>query len=450
MAQDPEPGPAGPGLKYTWKQLFAGFWRLAKPYWSSEERWSAIALLASVVSLVLASVYLTVQFNTWNRDFYNAVQAFKEGLFWSLLLKFTWLAALFIIVNVFQSYLGQVLQNRWRRWMTRRFLDHWLSDKSHYLWQLGATASDNPDQRISEDVRDFVRQSLGLSIGLISQVTTFCSFIAILWILSGSLAIPLGHGHSLNVPGYMAFVCLLYAIVGTWLSHRIGHPLIGLNYEQQHFEANFRFGLVRLRENGESVALSEGEDVEKGSLSGLFDWVYGNFMALIRRQMWLDFFSTGYDQIAIIFPFLVAAPRYFAKKIGLGGLFQVSNAFGYVKDSLSWVVANYSTLAFWRSVVERLDGFEMDIARTKGMRAAALQVLGSSPEAGAVLLDGLTLSLPGTEGPLTVPLTRAFAAGKSVLISGPSGCGKSTLLRAMRGLWPFATGRVLLPPGESV
>ncbi len=399
---------------------------------------------------MLTSVALTVQFNTWNRDFYNAVQAFKEALFWALLLRFCWLAALFIGVNVLQSYLARLLRNRWRRWMTRRFLDAWLSDKSHYLWHLGENANDNPDQRISEDVRDFVGQSLDLSIGLISQATTFFSFIAILWAVSGPLRVPLGGGHAFSVPGYMAFVCLVYAAAGTWAAHRIGRPLISLNYEQQHYEANFRFGLVRLRENGEAVALSGGEKVENGSLKGLFDWVYGNFLALIRRQMYLDFFSTGYDQVAIIFPFVVAAPRYFSKAIGLGGLFQVSNAFGYVKDSLSWVVANYSTLAFWRSVVERLDGFEADIVRTKSMRAAALAVLESPSEAGTLALEGLELSLPGAPGPLTAPITRAFAAGESVLISGPSGSGKSTLLRAVGGLWPFTRGRVRLPPGEKV
>ena len=435
---------------YTWRHLLKGFWRLARPYWVSEERAFALGLLAVVLALTLASVYLLVQFNTWNQQFYNAVQKFDLPTFWSLLLKFGVLAAFYILVGVLGQYASRVLQNRWRRWMTRRFLDAWLSDKSHYLWQLGDKATDNPDQRIAEDVRDFVNQSLGLSVGLVNQVVTLASFVTILWALSGPLAIPLGGGRQVSLPGYMAWACLVYAIVGTWLSHRIGKPLIGLNFRQQRHEADFRFGLVRLRENGESVALSDGERAENRGLRAQFEWVFDNYRALIRRQMQLGFFSVGYDQIAIIFPLVVAAPRYFAKTIGLGGLFQVANAFGQVKDSLSWVVANYPTLAYWRSVVERLEGFESEVERTKQMRQQALAVLGASPARGPVSIRGLSLTLPGQAQPLAEGLSVEFKPGRSVLISGPSGCGKSTLLRAVSGLWPFSRGRVLLPKGESV
>jgi putative ATP-binding cassette transporter len=441
-------GSAAPS--YTWRLRFGGFLRLARPYWVSSERAGAWSLLALVVFLSLMEVYLSVQFNTWNRNFYDALSKFDQPAFWALIARFSILAACFILQGVFNRYFTQVLQNRWRRWMTRHVLDRWLTDKSHYLWQLEAQAADNPDQRIAEDVRDFVSQSLDLSLGLLNQAVTLCSFVVILWGLSGPLAVPLWGGRSFAVPGYMAWICLVYAAVGTWFSHRIGRPLISLNYKQQRYEADFRFGLVRLRENGESVALSEGEEAETRSLRGHFEWIYSNFMAIIRKQMHFNFFSVGYDQIAIVFPFLVAAPRYFAKRLTLGNVFQVADAFGQVKDALSWVVNNYPVLALWGSVVERLDGFESDIVRTKGMRRAALAVLGPSPEAGLLHLEALSLYLPGSDQPLTSPLSRDFAAGRSILISGPSGCGKSTLLRALRGLWPFAQGKILLPEGATV
>ncbi|HXC64734.1 MAG TPA: SbmA/BacA-like family transporter, partial [bacterium] len=276
-------------------------------------------------------------------------------------------------------------------------------------------------------------------------LVTLLSFIGILWVLSGSLAIPLGGGHSVTVPGYMAWACLLYAGVGTWIAQRIGRPLIGLNYKQQRTEADFRFGLVRLRENAESVALSDGEDVERAGLNGFFDRAYHNFNALIKKQMHLDFFTYGYNQAAIVFPYLVAAPRYFSKQIGMGIFFQVANAFGQVRGALSWVVDSYSTLAYWRSVVERLDGFEQEVDRTKVMRTRAESILTEPYRKGAIQLKGLRLSLPGRSEPLTAPLNLSFEPGQSVLISGPSGCGKSTLLRALHGIWPFSEGQVALP-----
>jgi putative ATP-binding cassette transporter len=440
----------GPKKSYPWRRLLGASWRLARPYWFSAEGFGAWGLLGLVVFLALLEVYLSVQFNTWYKNFYDALQKYDQQAFWSLIRWFSILATFYILQGVFNRYFMQDLQNRWRRWMTRRYLDQWLSDKSHYLWQLADNTTDNPDQRIAEDIRDFTSQTLDLTIGLLNQMVSLFSFVAILWALSGPLSIPLGGGRSFSLPGYMAWVCLVYAVAGTWASHRVGKPLIGLNYRQQRYEANFRFGLVRLRENGESVALSEGEEVEKQSLRAHFEWVYDNFRGLFTKGMHFNFLSVGYDQIAVIFPFLVSAPRYFAKTLTLGNVLQVVNSFGQVKDALSWVVQNYPTLAYWSSVVERLDGFEAEIGRTKEMHRAALAVLGASPGAGAVVLQDLALSLPGRAEPLTAALSMEFAAGRSLLISGPSGCGKSTLLRAMRGLWPFASGRVLLPEGASV
>lgn len=433
------------GATYTNRQLFGGFWKLAKPFWFSEERWPAFGMLSLVVVLTLFSVFLTVQFNLLYQTLWDALQKFDLKGFWAQMIRFCMLAVFWVTVGVFNQFFTMQLQNRWRLWMTRRFLEEWLSENSHYLWQLTGKKTDNPDQRIAEDVRDFVSNSLALSLGLLNQVVTFFSFLTILWTLSGPLAIPLGGGRFFSLPGYMVWACLLYSVTGTWLTHRIGRPLIGLNYRQQLLEANFRFGLVRLRENGESVALSDGERMEEQSLKGHFQWVFGNFRSIIFKQLHLNMFTSGFGQLAIIIPLAVAYPMYFAKKFGIGGLQRVCDAFGQVQGSLSWVVNNYVTLAYWRSVVERLEGFEKEIERTKKMHEEAQSVLGYAPDQGAIRLEQVVLFLPGNLRPLTEPLNVEFKKGKSILISGPSGCGKSTLLRALYGIWPFSKGRVILP-----
>jgi vitamin B12/bleomycin/antimicrobial peptide transport system ATP-binding/permease protein len=438
------------GATYSNRQLFGGFWKLAKPYWFSEERWAARGTLLLVVALILSSVFLAVQFNVWYQSCWDALQKYNLKLFWALIGKFCILATFWILIGVFRQFFSLRLQNRWRRWMTRRFLEHWLSEKSHYLWQLTEKKTDNPDQRIAEDVRDFVSNSLDLSLGLLNQVVTLFSFITILWTMSGPLSIPLGGGKAFSLPGYMAWACLFYSVLGTWINHRIGRPLIGLNYRQQLVEANFRFSLVRLRENGESVALCDGEPVEEESLKAHFQYVFSNFNAIIFKQLHLNLFASGYGQLALIFPLVVASPRFFAKEIGIGGLQRVMDAFGRVQGALSWAVDNYVTLAYWRSVVERLEGFETEVALTKRLRAQAQGILQAGNSPGVLKLEHLTLSLPGQARILTPALEMEFQKGRSVLISGPSGCGKSTLLRALHGIWPFAGGRAVLPPNLSM
>ncbi len=433
------------GATYSNRQLFGGFWKLAKPFWFSEERWPALGMLSLVVVLTLFSVFLTVQFNLLYQNLWDALQKFDLKGFWTQMVKFCLLAVFWVTSGVFNQFFTLQLQNRWRLWMTHRFLRNWLSETSHYLWQLTEKKTDNPDQRIAEDVRDFVSNSLGLTLGLLNQVVTFFSFITILWTMSGPLDIPLGGGRAFTLPGYMVWACLLYSVGGTWLTHKIGRPLIGLNYRQQLLEANFRFGLVRLRENGESVALSGGEKVEEQSLKGHFQWVFGNFRSIIFKQLHLNMFTSGFGQIAIIIPLAVAFPMYFAKKIGIGGLQRVMDAFGQVQGSLSWVVNNYVTLAYWRSVVERLEGFEAEVDLTKRMHGQARSILHTTPAQDGIRLEQVALSLPGNPHPLTRPLDIEFEKGRSILISGPSGCGKSTLLRALYGIWPFSQGRVTLP-----
>jgi putative ATP-binding cassette transporter len=423
------------------REMLRDAWTLIRPYWFSEDRWAGRGLLLLVIGLTLGLVYLNVLFNRWNNTFYNALQDKDYAAFWSQLIRFTWLAALFIVVAVYQLYLNQMLQIRWRRWLTERYLGAWLADGAYYRMQLTASETDNPDQRIAEDLRLFVSATLTLGIGGMRAVVTLVAFIGILWGLSGSLTIPIGAGWT--IPGYMVWAALLYATVGTWLTNLIGRPLVGLNFDQQRYEADFRFGLVRFRENAEGVALYRGEADELRSFRDRFAAVVDNWWGIMRRQKRLTWFTAGYGQAAVIFPFVVAGPRYFRGEIPLGGLMQIASAFGQVQDSLSFIITAYPDLAQWRSVVQRLVGFERALAR---MRAdAASDGVRRSPGAGeALALDRVDLRLPGGR-PLVESAALDFQPGDSALISGPSGVGKSTLFRAIAGIWPFGSGKISLP-----
>jgi len=421
-------------------------WKLAWPYWTGDERWSAWALLAAVVALNLASVWLNVRLNAWNNDFYNALQEYDWPKFWWQFAIFGMIAVALIVVAVYQLYLRQILHIRWRRWLTDRFLKDWLSDQAYYRMQLDQSATDNPDQRIADDLDRFTSITLTLSIGMMNAVVTLFSFLFILWTLSGALQIPLGGDSYFSIPGYMVFAAIIYAVVGTWFTQKIGSPLIGLLYNQQRYEADFRFSLVRLRENAESVAFYGGESRELGVFHGRFTRVVLNWWDIIRRRKKLTWFTTGYQQVAVVFPFIVAAPRYFAKEIQLGGLMQISSAFGQVQDSLSFIVTSYTEIAEYQAVVQRLSGFRGKVDEISADRHAPSPIAIQRAGAG-VEVNGLDLNLPGGQS-LRQDIALAAAPGKPVLVTGPSGSGKSTLLRAIAGLWPFGRGRIRVGDGH--
>jgi putative ATP-binding cassette transporter len=423
------------------REMLHDAWTLIRPYWFSEDRWAGRGLLLLVIGLNLGIVYINVLLNQWNNTFYNALQDKDAAVFRTQLVRFTWLATLFIVAAVYQLYLNQMLQIRWRRWLTERYLGAWLADGAYYRMQLTAAETDNPDQRIAEDLRLFVGGTLTLGIGGMRAVVTLASFLAILWGLSGSVTVPVGGGWT--IPGYMVWAALLYAIVGTWLTNLIGRPLVRLNFDQQRYEADFRFGLVRFRENAEGVALYRGEADELRSFRDRFGAVVGNWWAIMRQQKRLTWFTAGYSQAAIIFPFVVAAPRYFRGEIPLGGLIQTASAFGQVQDSLSFIISAYTDIAQWRSVVQRLVGFERALARVRADAAADGVRRGQGADA-TLALDRVGLKLPGGR-PLVEHVTLDFRPGDTALISGPSGVGKSTLFRAIAGIWPFGTGEVRLP-----
>jgi vitamin B12/bleomycin/antimicrobial peptide transport system ATP-binding/permease protein len=428
----------------TRRNITRAAWRLAKCYWTSEEKWSAWALLVSVIGLNLGNVYVSVRINEWNRSFYNALQAFdSEGLFRQLGI-FCVLVVFAISMSVYGLYLSQMLQIRWRRWLTSRYLGAWLADQAYYQLELGGR-TDNPDQRIAEDLNQFTTYVLSLSIGLISSVVSLISFLVILWGLSGPADIALGTWATLHIPAYLVWAALLYAGIGTWLTVKIGRPLVPLNYARQRFEADFRFSLVRFRENAESVALSGGEPVELNLFKERFGSVFENFCQIMKRQKRLTWFTLGYAQVAVIFPVVVISPRYFLKQIGLGGLMQAVNAFSFVQNALSFIINSYADIAAWQAVTERLGGFEERLEALHQGKRAARQIVLHRGGLG-VAVHELDIDMPdGTA--LLRGVSFAPARGKAVLIAGPSGAGKSTLLRAIAGIWPYGRGEIRLGKG---
>ncbi|MBS3998721.1 MAG: ABC transporter ATP-binding protein/permease, partial [Hydrogenophaga sp.] len=433
------------------RQFTAKVRALSLPYFQSDEKWRARALLAAIVVLNLAAVYMLVLLNEWNRVFYDALQNRDAPVFWRELGRFAYLAFGFIVIAVYRFYLTQLLEVRWRTWMTAHYLDRWLANKAFYQLELARYARgsdgqeappDNPDQRIAEDIRLFTSESVSLSMGLLNAVVTLVSFVGILWVLSGSFSFSAG-GSEFTIPGFMVWMAVLYCLLGSVLTHYIGRPLIGLNFRQQRFEADFRHHLVRVREYSESIALDRGEPVERRQLGGRFGEVLTNYLQLIKAQKRLTWFTVGFGQAAVVFPFIVAAPRYFSGAIQLGELMQIASAFGRVQDSLSWFVDNYDRLASWRATTDRLTSFEDSFRALQAPTHPAVQTEASG-DGERLNIDDLQLALPGGV-PLLALAGLQLDSGDRVLVKGPSGSGKSTLFRSLAGIWPWSRGRVRVP-----
>ncbi|GLU37510.1 ABC transporter ATP-binding protein/permease [Pseudomonas sp. NBRC 100443] len=419
--------------------FFSQVWKLTAPYWRSEEKGMAWLLLIVVIALSLVVVALQVWLNNWSRDFYNALQNKDLKSFIHLMFMFSGIAAVFILTAVYRLYLTQMLTIRWRRWLTEQHFAAWLSHKNYYLMeQSGYT--DNPDQRLTDDLKDFTDTTLSLGLGLISNIVSLVSFSVILWGVSGSIEL-----FGISIPGYMFWAALLYALVGSWLTHLIARRLIGLSNRQQRYEADLRFGLVRVRENAESIAQYDGDENERQRLMGRFANVWHNFRELMNVQKRLTFFSSGYAQIATVFPFIVASPRYFAGKIQLGELMQINSAFGNVQDGLSWFINAYGSLAGWRATCDRLLSFRRALEESQAEHAG-IEV---RKDGNGLQLKHLSLCL-GDGSVLLEPTDLTLRAGEHVLISGPSGAGKSTLLRAMSGLWRYGAGQVQMPAARTL
>jgi len=421
-------------------RFLTAFWALAKPYWVSEQRAKGLGLLAAVIGLSLALVYLSVQFNLWNKDFYNTFENKDQAEFFRQLWRFTYLAFFWIIAGVYRLYLQQMLQIEWRTWLNDHLLERWLSERAYYRLQLLDRGVDNPDQRIAEDLRLFVEMTLDLSIGLLSAVVTLVSFTAILWALSGAFSIA-----GVSIPGYMFWVAVVYSLTGSWLTHMVGRPLIRLGFDQQRFEADYRYSLVRLRENSEGVALYKGERLELANFRERFGHVIQNWWGIMKKRKQLNWFVSFYAQLAIIFPYVVAAPRFFSGAVGLGVIFQIASAFREVQGALSWFIDAYPQFAQWKATVDRLTSFNASLER---VRREAHELGGERAEATGktIGIEGLELALPQGK-PLLASTSIQFRPGEGVLVTGPSGAGKSTFFRAMAGIWPYWKGSVRVPQG---
>ncbi len=420
-------------------QFWRRVWGLITPYWRSEERGKAWLLLTVVIALSLFDVGISVAINSWYRDFYNALQSKDLAAFTHLMLYFCGIAAIAILAAVYRLYLTQMLTIRWRRWLTEQHFARWLQHKNFYQLEQGGY-TDNPDQRLSEDLNSFTSDTLALGLGLLTNIVSLVSFSIILWGVSGSLEV-----FGVIIPGYMFWCALVYAGVGSWLAHLIGRRLIGLTNNQQRFEADLRFAMVRIRENAESIALYDGEPTENKRLSARFGKVWSNFWSIMGVQKRLKFFTTGYGQIAIIFPFVVAAPRYFSGKIELGELMQINSAFGNVQENFSWFIDAYVTLAGWRATCDRLLSFRQAMSENEE-RVSAIQI---REQGQALHVEGLSLDLANGRH-LLAGANLDVAPGERVMLSGRSGSGKSTLLRAMGDLWLNGKGRITMPAGRSL
>ncbi len=427
----------------------ATIWRLAAPYFRSEDRWAGRLLLAAVVAIELSLVAIQVILNEWYNRFYNTLQDRNFSAFVSAILFFCAIAAAYTVLAVYQNYLNLWLQIRWRRWMTQTYLRQWLNTANHYRMQLLGDAADNPDQRIAEDLQMFVLNTLSIGTGMLNACVTLGSFVVILWRLSDAAPVHL-FGLPFVIPGYLVLAALIYAVIGTSFTHWLGWPLISLNFRQQRFEADFRFNLVRSRENSEQIASLHGEAAERERHLDRFGNVVSNWIAIMQRQKKLLFFTQSYSQASVIFPYVMVSPAYFSSAMQLGSLMQTGAAFASVQTALSYFVTAYRQIAEYQAVVARLSGFEGAI---EAGRAAALTppVIEVVPRDGSrkIAIDHLAVGLPNGE-PLLNAEQLVLNAGDRVLVNGPSGAGKSTLFRAIAGIWPFGSGRVSVPMDAKV
>lgn len=417
------------------------------PSWSGRERRLATAAVVFLVLVNQAQVAISVRLSFFNRDWFNAIQNRDEPTFWSLLYTVFLFWALVLIASSVIEYLVQsALLIRWRRWLTNQYVGAWLGDGNHYRMGLTGLNADNPDQRISEDIKQFGDTTYSFSIQLLSQVSSLVSFSIILWGISSDFRLP---GTDIVVPGLLFWVALIYAAAGTLVTHLIGRKLIPLFFNQQRYEADFRFSLARLREYGEQVALLEGEPTERRILNGRFGQVFDNFYRIVNRRKLLMMFTSLYGQISVIIPYVVAAPFYFLGKVQLGTLTQTAGAFARVEASLSFFIDRYVTLADYKAVVDRLTGFDDAIARGRSLGRRDPRILVEEHGEPTLAIRDLSLGLP--DGRTIVHVADlALRPGERVLLTGPSGSGKSTLFRAISGIWPFGQGRVLTPRGASM
>ena len=439
---------------YWTREFIVGLFHLITPYWNSEEKKSARLYLAGIITLTIAAVYMTLLLNEWFNSFYSALQNYDSDAVYRELLRFTGLAFAHIAFAVYSYYLQQRLALRWRKWMTKNYLAKWTGQQMYYrLEMFSQGTADNPDQRISEDINLFTARTLSFMSGLLRSATTIVCFIFVLWNLSEVLSFSAA-GQEFHIYGYLVWTALAYSVLGTWITHKVGHRLVSLNYLQQKLEADFRFSMVRLRETAESEAFYNGAAKEESFLSNRFMTLLRNTLFIIKKQKQLSWLTNSYAQIAIIFPFVVAVPRYLSQNISLGGLMQIANCFGKVQDAMSYFVDVYASLAEWQSCAERLLSFDKHIAAIEKETEKKSGSLVREETPDRLRLTDVTISVPAMDEnkrtrEIISSASCTIKSGEHVILKGPSGSGKSTLLRTLAGFWPYVKGHISMPaPSE--
>jgi putative ATP-binding cassette transporter len=422
---------------------------LIKAYWQSEERASAYFLLFSVLALSMILVGIEVAITNWYNNFYDALQEYNKYSAIDLLFVFVFLAALFIILAVYRFYIQQFLALRWRGWLTKQFVSRWLHNRSYYYLENFDVQTDNPDQRIQEDVGALVNYSLELTVGVITSVATIIAFIVILWKLSGIIALPLGKYGTYHIPGYLVWVSVIYSLIGTYLTIKIGRPLVALNFEQQKREADFRYAAVDLRAHTENVALYRGEEHQKGVLNRLVNSFLDNWYLIILRQKLLLWFTAGYNQVSVLVPIVVAFPNYFNKVFKLGGWMQTLAAFNRIQDALSFLVNSYTRIAEWQAVMQRLLTFLNHMHQIDHDVELRDQFVIKYVPQDKITATHVSIDTPQNHKLLT-NVNLEFMHGKNYWLKGASGLGKSTFIRSIAGIWPYGSGEITLPDQKSI
>lgn len=415
------------------------FLQLLKPYWLNPKNYIGWLLLIAIATISGSGVWILTRVNSWHNEFYNSMVDLDKVEFQKQVIVFMVLLVVLVLINSSNSFFKSCLIIHWRRFMTLDMIKLWMKNNNFYKTRFTKQISDNPDQRIAEDLQEFASLSQNLIIGTITDIATFFTFLFVLWDLSTACDFEVG-SYTLHLPdGYLVYLAIIYAFFGTGIAFWIGHPLTRLNFAQQRCEANYRFALIRVRDNAESIAVYDGQKQEELILDGFFNHLVKNFKQLITRDLWLRIYTLSYDQTAVIFPFLISSPMYFSGLINLGTLMQISTAFDEVKASLSTVISRFDSWARWKSVVDRLGSFKNNLEEANNIEClepkhsneyltvSSLQVL--NPEEKVLMLNG------------NVDLNEH----STILIKGPSGCGKSTLLRTIAGLWPYAKGAISYP-----
>jgi len=423
------------------REFFKRFWFLIKPYWTSEEKWKAYGLLSLITFGIIFQVMVNVQVNRFYKTFYDAIQEMNARVVLLSIFQFSLIVTAYLLVAGYSAYFTGRLTIHWRRWLTQHYLNHWLKKNNFYRMEVLNLSIDNPDQRISEDLDFFPVLTIGLYHGFLSALLNLISFSIILWNLSSNFPI---HFLRFEVPGYLFWTAFFYAVIGTVLTIKIGRWLPFLNYMQQQYNANFRFGLVRVREFNEQIALFGGQNTEGKFLEKNFSFIFSNFLKIIKLQLYLNFFRNGYMQIANIIGACAALPLFFAKKIKFGGLTQISSAFGEVISALSFFIVAFFDIANWHAVIYRLTEFEHRMQLADKHESLEHIEIKKDPGQTDLQCKQVMLYLP-TREVLLENFNFTIHQGDHVLIMGETGSGKSTLLRFLGGIWPYGRGEIILP-----